>query len=93
VGFCAYDFQGRPIRAKQTGVVSELLAPIFRRQTGSDARETYQVQVLIERLDSVSEHDRVVGRRLLSEARGRCVLAASSLANAQPPLKEDESTR
>ncbi|QDV73035.1 exosortase U [Botrimarina mediterranea] len=79
VDFCATGIDGAPIKAPALTLVESLFEAFSRRESYADARQTYQVQVLTERIEEISDADREVAKNLLDEARKRVAAVAESL--------------
>lgn len=79
VTFCACYQNGDPVEPMDDlseGVWSAFLHALSRRDRSFDERKSFQVQVLAERIEQLSEQDRKVSLQLLDEARRRFIAAS-----------------
>lgn len=71
VTFCATATDGAPVEAPALTLVESFFNAFSRREASADNRQSYQVQVLTERAEEVSDADRATSTQLLDEARRR----------------------
>lgn len=76
VTFCATGVNGVPVEAPALTLAESFLSAFQRREAYADARQSYQVQVLTERSDEISDADREVARQLVDVARKRFAAVA-----------------
>ncbi|WP_197526617.1 exosortase U [Botrimarina colliarenosi] len=79
VTFCACQRDGTAIDAPAMTFKEGLLRAFSRRQAFADSRQCFQVQVLTERAEALSEADRSLSLEMLEEARRRFTAVALEL--------------
>jgi hypothetical protein len=79
VAFCGCTSDGATLEAPALTLIESFWNAFARREAYADARQSYQVQVLTERSDEISDADREVARQLVDEARKRFAAVAKKL--------------
>ena len=79
VTFCACYEKGGPISAQREGFLENAARAFSRRAHADRDRLSFQVQVMAERHDVLSEHDRQVSQALLDEARRRFITVSLAI--------------
>lgn len=79
VAFCGCTSDGAPLEAPALTLIESFWNAFARREAYADARQSYQVQVLTERSDEISDADREVARQIVDEARKRFTEVAKKL--------------
>ncbi|TWT73770.1 Transmembrane exosortase [Posidoniimonas polymericola] len=82
VAFCACGFDGAPAEAEQTDLIGRLTNRTTRQHNDA-LGASFQVQVIVQREDRVSAHDRYIGTLLLADARSRFVEVARRMSQEQ----------